>query len=60
MPDVLDASAARRWCTASLDALIAARRRIDDLNVFPVADGDTGTNLGHTLGAGSAALRAAR
>lgn len=58
MPDVLDASATRRWCTASLDALTAARRRIDDLNVFPVADGDTGTNLGQTLGAASAQLRA--
>lgn len=59
MPDVLDASTTRRWCTASLDALTAARRRIDDLNVFPVADGDTGTNLGQTLGAASAQLRAA-
>jgi DAK2 domain fusion protein YloV len=28
-----------------LAALEASRRRIDDLNVFPVADGDTGTNL---------------
>jgi DAK2 domain fusion protein YloV len=58
VPDVLDASAARRWCSASLDALTAARRRIDDLNVFPVADGDTGTNLGQTLGAAAAQLRA--
>jgi DAK2 domain fusion protein YloV len=56
--DVLDASAMRRWCSASLDALTAQRGRIDDLNVFPVADGDTGTNLGQTLGAASEAMRA--
>ncbi|MCU1690488.1 MAG: Dak phosphatase [Jatrophihabitantaceae bacterium] len=58
MLDVLDASAMRRWCSASLDALTAQRGRIDDLNVFPVADGDTGTNLGQTLGAASEAMRA--
>ncbi len=29
----------------ALAALEANRRRIDDLNVFPVPDGDTGTNL---------------
>ena len=29
----------------ALDALERSRRRIDDLNVYPVPDGDTGTNL---------------
>src|SRR5437868_1037080 len=29
----------------ALAALEASRRRIDDLNVYPVPDGDTGTNL---------------
>src|SRR5438309_1088759 len=29
-------------------ALEASRRRIDDLNVYPVPDGDTGTNLSLT------------
>ena len=33
-----------RW-RAALAALEANRRRIDDLNVYPVPDGDTGTNL---------------
>jgi DAK2 domain fusion protein YloV len=41
----LDGSAYRRWCLAGRDALGAARASIDALNVFPVADGDTGTNL---------------
>ena len=30
---------------AALQNLEAHRRRIDDLNVYPVPDGDTGTNL---------------
>src|SRR5688500_4453962 len=32
----------------ALDALERSRRRIDDLNVYPVPDGDTGTNLTFT------------
>ena len=28
------------------------RSRVDELNVFPVPDGDTGTNMGMTVGAG--------
>ena len=27
------------------------RSRVDELNVFPVPDGDTGTNMGMTVGA---------
>jgi DAK2 domain fusion protein YloV len=34
---------------ASLQTLEANRQRIDDLNVYPVPDGDTGTNLTLTL-----------
>ena len=34
---------------AALTNLEAHRRRIDDLNVYPVPDGDTGTNLVLTL-----------
>jgi hypothetical protein len=34
---------------AALENLEAHRRRIDDLNVYPVPDGDTGTNLVLTL-----------
>ena len=35
----------RGLAAAALGALEASRRRIDDLNVYPVPDGDTGTNL---------------
>jgi dihydroxyacetone kinase-like predicted kinase len=37
--------------------LEASRRRIDDLNVFPVPDGDTGTNMARTAAAVAVALR---
>lgn len=53
----LDARAARRWAMATRAAFAAHRAEIDDLNVFPVPDGDTGTNLYITL---DSALEAAR
>ena len=34
------------------------RTRVDELNVFPVPDGDTGTNMGMTVGASVAELNA--
>ena len=46
---MLDAPALRRLCADALDALGAAREEIDALNVFPVPDGDTGTNLFLTM-----------
>lgn len=45
MLDTLDARAVRTWCRLSLAALGLAREEIDALNVYPVPDGDTGTNL---------------
>ena len=49
MLHTLDAAAVRRWCTAGLDGLRRCQREIDELNVYPVPDGDTGTNLVLTL-----------
>ena len=34
------------------------RSRVDELNVFPVPDGDTGTNMGMTIGASVRELQA--
>ncbi|WP_371499391.1 DAK2 domain-containing protein [Kitasatospora sp. NBC_00374] len=45
MLDTLDAPAVRTWYRLSLAALGEAREEIDALNVYPVPDGDTGTNL---------------
>jgi len=35
----------RELARGALESLERNRRRIDDLNVYPVPDGDTGTNL---------------
>jgi hypothetical protein len=47
----LDGESVARWATVARDALEAARAEIDDLNVYPVPDGDTGTNMHLTLAA---------
>ena len=56
MLDSLDAAAVRRWCGGGLAALRAHQHEIDDLNVYPVPDGDTGTNLVLTLTSAQQAL----
>ncbi|MFL6163041.1 MAG: DAK2 domain-containing protein [Jatrophihabitantaceae bacterium] len=60
MLDVLDASAVRRWCQAAADSMAAHRCEIDDLNVFPIPDGDTGTNLELTLRSAAESVAADR
>ncbi|MGW6528849.1 DAK2 domain-containing protein [Streptomyces venezuelae] len=59
MPQNLDAVAVRAWCRLALDALGRAREEIDSINVYPVADGDTGTNLYLTVESASQAVDAA-
>lgn len=50
MPDRrLDASALLDWADAAVAALIAHADEINRLNVFPVADADTGTNMLFTM-----------
>jgi hypothetical protein len=48
----LDGAAVRRWAATCCDAFAAHRDEIDALNVFPVADQDTGSNLLATMRAG--------
>jgi fatty acid kinase len=55
---VTEIDAARVLARASLANLEVNRRRIDDLNVYPVPDGDTGTNLTLTARAIVEALEA--
>ncbi|KMO98228.1 DAK2 domain-containing protein [Streptomyces roseus] len=43
--DELDARAVRTWSSLAVAALGRAREDIDAINVYPVADADTGTNL---------------
>ncbi|WP_035846002.1 DAK2 domain-containing protein [Kitasatospora azatica] len=56
MLETLDATAVRTWCRLALSALGQAREEIDALNVYPVPDGDTGTNLYLTVEAATAAV----
>ncbi|MGW1894291.1 DAK2 domain-containing protein [Streptomyces sp. NPDC002004] len=58
VPETLDAVAVRAWCGLALDALGRAREEIDAINVYPVADGDTGTNLFLTLESAAQAVEA--
>lgn len=44
-PYPLNAEAVRTWSSLALAALGRAREDIDAINVYPVADADTGTNL---------------
>ncbi|MFI9719525.1 DAK2 domain-containing protein [Streptomyces sp. NPDC052396] len=58
MPHPLDAVAVRTWCALALRALGRAREEIDAINVYPVADGDTGTNLCLTVESAARAVDA--
>ena len=44
-----DLESLQKVVDGALASLEASRRRIDDLNVYPVPDGDTGTNLTMTV-----------
>ncbi|GAA0693657.1 DAK2 domain-containing protein [Kitasatospora atroaurantiaca] len=56
MLDTFDAPTVRTWCRLALTALGQAREEIDALNVYPVPDGDTGTNLYLTVESAAVAL----
>ncbi|MGB7981537.1 MAG: DAK2 domain-containing protein [Candidatus Nanopelagicales bacterium] len=53
----LEVSTLAQWAVVALDGLKTHRRAIDALNVFPVPDGDTGTNMYLTLEAGVEAMQ---
>jgi uncharacterized protein len=48
----LDGAAVRRWAVTCCDTLAAHRDEINAINVFPVPDQDTGSNLLATMRAG--------
>ena len=58
MASTLDPAAVRSWCRCALRALGRAREEIDAINVYPVADGDTGTNLYLTVESAAQAVEA--
>jgi hypothetical protein len=58
--EALDAEAVRLWSRNAVELLLAHRAEIDALNVYPVHDSDTGSNLVTTMRAAHDALAAAR
>jgi DAK2 domain fusion protein YloV len=48
-PQALGTADLRRWAQLGIDSLTRHRRGVDELNVFPVADSDTATNMLATL-----------
>ena len=56
MLQTLDATALRRWAAAGVDGFSHYEDELNRINVFPVADADTGTNLRLTMQAAFEAL----
>ncbi len=58
--DQLDADVVRQWAATATTALGSARARIDAVNLFPVPDSDTGTNVFLTVASGTDTLAGLR
>ena len=57
MREFIDAATLKNMILCADAALIDNVRLINELNVFPVPDGDTGTNMSLTMNAAAAELR---
>ena len=53
----IDGALFRRMVISASAAVDLNKQKINELNVFPVPDGDTGTNMGMTLGSAAADLK---
>ena len=59
MNKTFDGAAYCRMILSAAAAIEQNKKKVNELNVFPVPDGDTGTNMSMTLGAAAADLRRA-
>ena len=57
MVNIIDAAAFQRMVIHAAASLNAQKQPINDLNVFPVPDGDTGTNMGLTIAAAATEMK---
>ena len=57
MRQTIDAAAFQQMVIHAAAAIRAEKQRINDLNVFPVPDGDTGTNMRLSIGAAAAEMK---
>ncbi|MGA8246962.1 MAG: Dak phosphatase, partial [Nocardioides sp.] len=55
----IEVGVVQRFVDVAVDALAEAREEIDALNVYPVPDGDTGTNMYLTMSAARDAIQEA-
>ena len=56
----IDAAVFQRMVIHAHAAISAQKQAINDLNVFPVPDGDTGTNMSLTIGAAAQEMHKGR
>ena len=56
MRETIDSALFTDMLLCAAAALEVNKQPINELNVFPVPDGDTGTNMSMTMGAGAAEL----
>ena len=59
MKQIINGSDLRRMIISAAAAIEINKQALNDLNVFPVPDGDTGTNMSMTINAAAADLRKA-
>lgn len=57
MVDIIDGALFQRMVVHASASINAQKQAINELNVFPVPDGDTGTNMSMTIGAAVTELR---
>ncbi len=57
MRETIDSAAFKNMLLCAAAALDVNKQHINELNVFPVPDGDTGTNMSMTMGAGALELK---
>ena len=59
MKQIINGADLRRMIISAAAAIELSKQALNDLNVFPVPDGDTGTNMSMTINAAAADLRKA-
>ena len=60
MRQTIDAAAFQQMVIHAAAAISAEKQQVNDLNVFPVPDGDTGTNMSLTIAAAAAEMKKTR
>ena len=57
MIQTIDGASFQRMIIHAAAAINVQKEKVNELNVFPVPDGDTGTNMSLTIGAAATELK---